>query len=418
MSYDNDKTEPRRFLPPLERARMVSEALSEAARRARFSARSRRYAQNSFGARQGEFFVRIAQFIAFWLIVIIPTVASGIYFGFMASDQFSTEIKFTVSGTEPPISDGIGVITGIPALSIVQDTQIVANHLLSRAAVEALDAKYAIRDHYSAPSIDWPARFNRDKPIERFVRYWQRMTSVSIQMPSGILDVQVIAFTPEAARDIASGIIELSENLINEMNAQINRDAVAAAEADFERAGQRLTQARVNLQKARNESGLLDVNKAAEGVGRLISTLRATLLQMEQEYQVQLRSVSENAPQMRALRARITTTTAQIKELEAQLTTRNESNDTLSASTLKFSELELERQISERLFTGAVAALELARINAERKRMYLNTFVTPSLPQEAKYPRRVLWIFLTALGGLLGWGILVGLISVIRNHMA
>jgi len=80
--------------------------------------------------------------------------------------------------------------------------------------------------------------------------------------------------------------------------------------------------------------------------------------------------------------------------------------------------LDLERQIAEKLYAGAISTLEVARLTAERKRMYLNTFVQPSLPQEAQYPRRILFTSST-LGILLTiWGALMGLVSVVRNYMA
>ena len=60
----------------------------------------------------------------------------------------------------------------------------------------------------------------------------------------------------------------------------------------------------------------------------------------------------------------------------------------------RFSELDLERQIAERLYAGAVASLELARASAERKEMYVNAFVKPVVPEQSEYPRRLLFSFL------------------------
>jgi capsular polysaccharide transport system permease protein len=62
--------------------------------------------------------------------------------------------------------------------------------------------------------------------------------------------------------------------------------------------------------------------------------------------------------------------------------------------------------------------MEVARLTAERKRMYLNTFVQPTLPQEAQYPRRVLFSAAIVAVLLTGWGTLIGIASVVRNHMA
>src|SRR4051812_39190401 len=121
----------------LTRARDLSQALSDAARRARFSSRSRRkFIGGGFQARKGAAVMRAAAFISFFAMVAIPTVVISVYYAFVASDQYVAEAKFTVSGGELPKLDGIGAFTGIPALSAIQDTQIVTNYIESRAAVE------------------------------------------------------------------------------------------------------------------------------------------------------------------------------------------------------------------------------------------------------------------------------------------
>lgn len=410
-----------RSAAPLERAQKLSEALADAARRARYSTRSRRMVKSGFSARRGQTLFAWFAMISFWLMVAIPSVLGIAYFGFYASDQYVAEFKFTVAGSELPVTDRIGAMTGIPAMSIVQDTQIVVNHLTSRAAVESIEKRVGLRQHYSDKDVDYFARFDAEKPIEKFLRYWKGMAKASIQMPSGIVDVQIRAFSPEAVKAIAEASIEVSEALINDINARMNRDALALAEAEVKRTGERLSLARINLQRARNDAGYLDVVRAAEGLNKLLTEIRGGLLQLQQEYQANLRTVSPEAPQMQNLRARISATQQQIRDLEAQLTQSQAGaglNDTLSTAMTRFSELELEREIAEKHYGNAIASLELARINAERKKMYLNTFVRPTMPQEARYPRRMLMIFLSAFGALALWGALVGTVSAIRNHMA
>ena len=84
----------------------------------------------------------------------------------------------------------------------------------------------------------------------------------------------------------------------------------------------------------------------------------------------------------------------------------------------RFGELDLEREIADRIYAGATASLELARMNAERKMMYLKTFVAPAAAQEPLYPKRALSIVLIAIGSLALWGALCGLAVTVRNHMA
>jgi capsular polysaccharide transport system permease protein len=407
----------------LVRARNLSLALSEAARRARFSMRTRRrnFSDGGLGTRRGAVFVRRAIQISFGLMVVAPSLAVGLYYSFIASDQYMAEAKFTISSNGPPAFDSIGALTGIPAVTVIQDTQIVINYIESRAALEKLDALIDIRRLYSRSEADRLARFDPKRPIEKFVRYWKHMIDVSIKMPSGIVEIKVRAFTPDDAARIAQAILDISESLINDINDRVNRDAVANATQEFDRASARLTHAMLSLEKARNDEGLLDAGKTADALNKLVTETRGGLLELQQEYTTQRKYVAETAPQMRALKSRIDATAAQIAELEAKLTvTRlsSASEPTLATSMTKFSELDLERQIAERLYSGAAASLEIARLTAERKTMYINAFVKPVVPQEPQYPRRFLYSFLICISSLALWGICCGLVVLIRNHMA
>jgi capsular polysaccharide transport system permease protein len=406
----------------LDRARNLSQALSDAARRARFSIRTRRtYGDGGFRARRGASFMRWAIPVSFCLVVAIPSFSAAIYYNFVASDQYVAEAKFTVSSSESPALDSIGALTGIPAVSVIQDTQIVTNYIQSRAALEKLEALIDIRRLFTRADADWLSRFDSRKPIEKFLRYWRHMIDISIKMPSGIVEVKVRAFAPDDAVRVAQGILDISEALINDMNERMNRDAVSNAEQELNRTSARLTEARISLEKARNDEGFLDASKTADAFNKLITDTRAALLQLQQEYASQRKSVSESAPQMRALKSRIDATASQITELEAKLTAPQlspESKPTVAASMTKFAELDLERQIAERLYAGAAASLEVARLTSERKAMYINAFVKPVAPQEPQFPRRLLSSFLTLVCSLALWGICYGLMVLVRDHMA
>ena len=137
------------------------------------------------------------------------------------------------------------------------------------------------------------ARFNPSKPIEKFVRYWSGMSSVSISLPGGIVDLKVRAFTAEDATKIASAVLEISEALINDMNERINQDAVSNAEFELDRTSARLAKAQVALETARNDTGLLDVVKTSEALNKLITDTRSALLLLQQQYISELKYVSE-----------------------------------------------------------------------------------------------------------------------------
>jgi capsular polysaccharide transport system permease protein len=402
----------------VERARRLSDALSEAARRARFSSRSRRRLGGYRDHPSDRLFKAFA-ILSFILIAAIPSATCFVYFAFVATDQFEARFKFAVARAESPEPDTFGAVSGMPALAILQDTQIVVNHLDSRAAVEALDRTLNLREKYSSMDVDWFARFSADEPIEKFVRYWRSKVEASVTMPSALVQVRVRAFSASDALDISKALVEMSETLVNDLNDRMNRDTIAQAQVELSRAGERLREARIALQKARNEAGLLDALTAAQGTNQLINETQSALLKLEGEYVTQIRSVSPEAPQIISLRARIDGVRRQLIDLRAKVASQNPINDdpTYSALMTRFSELELERQIAERLYAAAFASLERARFVAEAKRMYLNVFIQPTLPEESEYPKRVLYICLGVLGALGMWlGVVAGG-SLVRNHM-
>ena len=363
----------------------------------------------------------IASLLALVFLLILPIVVATVYFAFIASPQYQVETRFTVQGGEARSLDGIGVLTGLPSVMIIQDTQIIANFIRSRTMVEELQERIDLRKIYGSHDIDWYARFDTDKPLERLVDYWKSMTDVSIQLPGGIVVVTVKAFSAEDAYRVSQAVLQLSEKLVNEINQRMLKDNLDAAKIELERAAARLSQARQALETARNKEGILDAGVAGQAMTDLVTGLKGDLLKLQQEYTSQSRSVSKNAPQMRSLESRIAAISAQIRELEGKMTGpdgASRGDPKLSGSITKFAALELERKIAEQHYGSAVAAVEIARTITERRLVYLQPFVMPALPHAAEYPKRALSILVVAAVAFTVWASLVGGIALARNHMA
>jgi capsular polysaccharide transport system permease protein len=422
-----DSNEPNALSAPanaLERAQAISRALTDAARRARFSTRARAaYRGDSFRARRGARFIRIMTIALFVAMVGLPDLAAIVYFGLIASDQYVSEAAFTVSSGVSPKTDGMGLVTGIPSILIIQDTQIVTNYIESRAMVEQLERTVGLREAYSSESIDWWARFRKDKPIEKFTDYWAKMGSSKIALPSGIVTLTVRAFSPGDAKRIANEVVRLSEDLINNLNERMRRDTLLASERDMQQAAQHLGNARMQMAFERNAQGLINVGETSSAIADLVAQLEGDMLKAKQEYQTTIRYVSEDAPQIRVLKSRIAAIQSQLEQTKARLTQSQQSvskadDKSLSGKMPKFAELELEERIAEKRYSRSAAAVDSARMLSERRGLYLHEIVAPTLPAEAKYPKRLLSIGVIFLASLLVWGLSVAAMTFVRNHMA
>ncbi|MFO1150435.1 MAG: lipopolysaccharide biosynthesis protein [Alsobacter sp.] len=366
--------------------------------------------------------VRRLQALLFAGIFVVPSLLGSLYYGVVASDQFVAEARMTVRNGDIPKLDAVGALTGLPSLTVVQDTQIVASFIQSRAMVERLQQRVGLDRIFAAPEADAIARFRLHQPLERLVDYWRGMTDVSIQVPSGILLVSVRAFRAADAKLLAEAVIAESETLVNAMNDRMRQDALQSAEVALVRARDRVGEARAALESERNATGLLDARQAGDGIDQLLLGLRSERLTLAQEIDSQLRSVAADAPQLRSLQVRLSALDAQIDDLAGRLTQAEPGQGfdkkPLSGVLTRFDQRALELGVAEKHFAAAFASLELARTLSEGKRVYLNAFVRPSLPEEAAHPRRLLLACAVTAASFLLWSAVAGTVSLARTRLA
>ena len=406
---------------PRQRAQLVAKALSEAARRARFSTKHRRNINAvGFRAQRGAKIVRLVKIVSFVCIVALPSLTVAAYYAFVASDQYTAEARFTVRGGLPPKLDGIGALTGAPPILIIQDTQIIMNFIQSRTMVEELDKAVGVRRLYEDASIDFVSRLKADAKIEKALRYWKSMVDLSVQMPSGIVVMTVNAFSPEDATRIADAAIEASEILVNRMNDKMIEDTVSASDHERQRAEASLARKRADLETARNQEGTLSADKSADAFAGLITSVRGELSKMQQDYDIQRHYVTEDSPTIRNLQAKITAANEEITRLQANLTRSDVAGGVknLAGSMSKLEYAALETKIAEKIYASSLALLEHARLASETKLMYINTFVRPVPAQEAKYPHRLLNTALFAAAAFAVWGLILAILGMVRARLS
>lgn len=393
------------------------EELRRQAREARLRQSAVRPASSAFWSAEVQALAafRLPLLTSFIAIVVVPSVLVAIYFVFFASSQYLSEARFAVRTAEHAGLENLAGMGSLQGLSEVQDSLIIANYVKSLAAVAALDERVGLRRLFSRPDIDPISRFNPDRPIERLERSWRRQIDTAIETPSGIITVKVWAFSPEDSLKIAQAIVALSEDMVNTLGERARKDAVAQAEAELARAEARLRKARAAVRDLRNEVGVIDPARTNEGIAKLLADLESDQVLIDQELATARRTLSPDAPQFGLLEARRQAIRENIATLKARLTTPAGSADTLSAVMTRYDTLDLERQIAERQYTAAAAALEQARVTAERQGLYLANFVKPVLAQESDWPHRFWMPLAGVLLFALLWLVIVSAFELMRH---
>jgi capsular polysaccharide transport system permease protein len=402
------------------RARLISTELQSAARASRLAQTQANRVFGGSGLARGLPLGVLARLpLSFFALALLPAIVIVAYLSVLAAPQYSSEARFTVRLGERSQLDTVASLTGLGSLTQIQDSSVVTDYIQSRALVEELERRIGLRAMFQRDDIDVVSRLWGDT-MEDLVRYWRWHVRAGIEMPSGIIHFEVRAFSPEDARRIAALVVELSENLVNTMSARARRDLVDTAEAEVRRAEARLRAARATLREIRDDEGLIDPRRQAEGINTLIGTLRADRARLEQEISSLTRTLSPQAPQIGILRERLRAANESIATLEATLTDRRGGGApqrTIARALTRFDEAETERQVAERQYTTAAAALERARVTAERQRTYLATFVTPVPAQESIYPRRFWYSVGGVIAAVLFWAAVMGIGGLLRRRV-
>lgn len=325
-----------------------------------------------------------------FLLSLSPTLLAAVYYGVLASNIYVSEASFVLrSANRTAVPGNFAGLLKLVGISSSQDeTYAVHEFMTSRDALGQLSHGLNMRALYSRPDIDILARY--PSPLygeseEDFARYMKNRIHVHLNPNTGMSMLQVEAFTPEDARDIAVRLLELSEETVNDLNERIRRDAIRVAGEEVQRAKERLQQAQVDLTGFRNRELMIDPNQSSVLVTELIASLSEQLSRLETAL-AEATANSPDGPQVVAIERQAEAVRAQIAAQRERFT---ENSDGLARKIEEFERLQLEQTVATKVLSSAILSLEDARNEARRKQLYLERIAAPQLPDMAAEPTRL-----------------------------
>lgn len=362
---------------------------------------------------------RLRPYKWFALLVVLPTLLTSLYYGLIAADRYVSEAQIIVRrASEATKPGGLASFLKTTGLSGgTDDTSAVQAYILSRDALAGLGARLPIKSYFGAPQADfltrWPSLIY-GRTEEEFHQYYKRMVRAIPSQETGVLTISVEAFEPAAARNMASALVELAEEMVNRLNDRVRTDAIRTASDEVERSEEALVASQIALTQFRNRELLLDPGRNAvlltELIGKLNTELASTIAQLEQ-----LRQGAPNSPQIAPLTAHASSLQQQIAAQRELVSGRGAG---LADKVSEYERLTLQQQFATRRLASAVAALTVAKAEARRQQLFLERIVEPNLADKSTMPRR-----LVNTVTVLGWSLLFYLIfwmvgSGIREHAA
>jgi capsular polysaccharide transport system permease protein len=351
-------------------------------------------------------------------MVILPMILAAVYYGVFAVDRYVSSAQVVVrqdGGTPGAQVPGLAtLLTGANPASR-EETLYLREFITSMDMMLLLEEKAHWIEQFSAQRSDVFFWLDENAPRENLLKYYQRMVSAHYDETTGLLRVEVQAFTPELSEQMLRIILQASEHFVNEVSHNIAREQMKFAQSELE-------SARINYAKRKTE--LMDfqnINKVLDGANTAQS--RATIIaDLESQYTKEQASLTEmsfklrsDAPQIRQHKQKVEAITQQLAK-EKRLLVSSPKGSQLNVVASRFQQLTLDAGIAEETYKASVAALDNARIEASKKIRTLVTVVSPNTPQLALYPERWYNLATILLGLLMLYGITRFILASIEDH--
>ena len=344
--------------------------------------------------------------------VVVPASLSTFYMMFVAADQYHSTSSFAVRSIE--VSSGadlMGLFTQASTGNTGADSYILIDYIRSSKMLGDVEQKFNLESIFAVRGLDYFYGLRSGEAVEDKLAYWRNMVRINYDHASGIMELEVRAFDPVEAQEIAKFIIQRSDELINNLSASARDGVLRASREEMQLSEARLIKARTALREYRDVSQEVDPVEGAKLALQIIGGLEAELVKLNSDLSTAQAQMSDDTPRMRVLKTRIESLEKQLNTERQRLGSGEQGNGAPSSDVAgriqKYESLETEREFAERAYGASLASLEKARVDAGSKQRYLGVFIDPTLSELAQYPARFLNSFIVTLGLLFAWAVFV-----------
>jgi capsular polysaccharide transport system permease protein len=349
--------------------------------------------------------------------VFVPTVCAVLYFTLFASDIYVSESRFVVRSPQRQTQSSLfgALLQGTGFSRAQDDTYPVIDYIESRDALAELNRDGDVSRNYGEQG-DWLSRFGAlgfDKSFESLWKYYSKhIVHAELDSTSSIVTLQTRAYTADEAQKLNAQLLSMSEDLVNRLNERAATDSVQYALAQVDEAEARAKKAATALAAYRRSNVVFDPDRQSALQLQQVTALQTQLFAAQTQL-TQLQVITPNNPQVKTLEASIATLKKQIATATGGVVGQNGS---LADKSANYTALQLDAQYADRQVSSALAALDSARMEAQRKQLYLERLVQPNRPDIAIEPKRLRSIFEVFAIGVILWGILSLLVAGVKEH--
>jgi capsular polysaccharide transport system permease protein len=353
--------------------------------------------------------------ISFVALVVAPVFITIFYYAAIASDRYVSQAKVVVK-----MSGGAGgnklelSLAGLGASGGQREPLFVRDYIHSFNMLEKVEKDLAYKTHITNRKIDIVSRLSSSATQEEFFLYYKDHTKIVFDPLSSMLTLEAEGFSREYAQSLLSAIIRNSELFLNEMSHQLAREQMTFVEKEMATAQEELRSAKKAINAFQAQHRMVSPAKQAEGYLGVVQALRTELVKEQTNLKGLESYLDSRALEVVQSRQKIVAIQKQVAIEEQRLTSGGA--NALTGLQTQFQDLEIDAEFALNKYKTALTGLETSRVEAYRKLAHLVVVESPTLPEEALYPRKLyniatLFVVLSVI-----YGLVVMVAATIREH--
>jgi capsular polysaccharide transport system permease protein len=196
----------------------------------------------------------------------------------------------------------------------------------------------------------------------------------------------------------------------------MEEDAIRSARTEVDRAVTHLRKTALDINHFQSVNDSISPQDESIALFGRLSVMESRLSETRATLSETLAYMREDSADVVVLKNRINALERQLSLEKGRVT--GEGKDDLGRLVGNYQPLILEQEIAQQGYASSLASFEAARIDAQRKKQYLITFVEPNLPDAASEPRRFVKIVTVMVYSFLAYLIFGLLWSALKDHMS
>ncbi len=309
------------------------------------------------------------------------------------------------------------------ASPVMQDSKLLELYIRSGDMYDYLDSKFNLTAYYSSKQIDALRRLSDDSVLpsyqlskENLVEEYNKDLFIIYDTPSTALKLGFAHANPKIAQKILEAIIEYSSytlNYLERKNAQVALQFLV----------KQVKESKVvfinNIKKMidyQNEHNTIDPNLDVAAKSTILANLESDLIKKNVEFASGAKYMVKNSTELKIAKNTIANLEREIKRVKNEIAGNGKGKNELNTAVFDFQLLKNDIDFSKEVYKQSLVKFEELKTQVNQNIKNLLVITKPSLAENYSFPNKPKKVFTLFLVLSFLYGILISIITLIRDH--